>query len=134
MTGTPDTPRQPRTPEKGEVIIAEAVVLEDPDLALHTRAGFGHVGSGELVIIYLVHDYERYTLEEDGSVAVLYIGQRYDASTLEKKGQPKRSNDPDDLRHWWTNLAPHTSPSDVLASYTSPRKANGTGGENPAGR
>lgn len=82
----PRTPRPERVPEKDEIIVAEAALVEDPDLALHTRSGFRHVDPGELVLIYLIRDYERYTLEDDGSVALLYMGRRYDAATLEPKG------------------------------------------------
>lgn len=103
-----------RAPAEGEVIIAEAAVVEDPDLSLHRRAGFSHVPAGEIVLIYLVRDYERYTLEEDGSVAVLYIGRRYDAATLAAKGPPKRSNDPEDLRQWWLTVTGSASSSKIL--------------------
>lgn len=103
-----------RNPAEGEVIIAEAAVVEDPDLALYKGAGFSHVRSGELILIYLVHDYERYTLEEDGSVAILYIGRRYDAATLQAKGPPKRSNDPEDLRQWWRTVTGSPSSSKIL--------------------
>jgi len=103
-----------RAPAEGEVIIAEAAFLEDPDLSLHRRAGFSHVPAGELVLIYVVRDYERYTLEEDGSVAVLYIGRRYDAATLAAKGPPKRSNDPEDLRQWWLTVTMSASSSKIL--------------------
>lgn len=110
------TPGPRRLPEKGEVIIAEAALVEDPDLALYKRAGFSHIPGGELVLIYLAPDYERYTLD-DGSVATLYIGRRYDAATLGAAGPPKRSNDPEDLRQWWRKVTGSTSSSALLIPH-----------------
>lgn len=119
------TPRPKRVPEKDEIIIAEAALVEDPDLALHTRSGFRHVDPGELVLTYLVRDYERYTLEDDGSVAILYMGRRYDAGTLEPKGPPKRSGDSEDLRQWWHKVTGSPSSSKILVSSGNSDPSNG---------
>lgn len=94
--------------------IAEAVLVEDPDLALYSRAGFSNVRTGELVIVYQAPDFDRYRLEDDGTIAPLYTGQRYDAHTLVPRGQPRRSNDPEVLRRWWRKVTGSPSSSSAL--------------------
>lgn len=94
--------------------IAEAALIKDPDLALYSRAGFSNVRTGELVIVYRKPDFDRYNLEDDGTLAPLYTGQRYDSHTLAPKGQPRRSNDPADLRQWWRKVTGSLSSSPAL--------------------
>lgn len=94
--------------------IAEAALIEDPDLALYSRVGFSNVRTGELMIVYQKPDFDRYALEDDGTIAPLYTGQRYDSRTLAPKGQPRRSNDPADLRRWWRKVTGNPSSSPDL--------------------
>lgn len=96
--------------------VAEAAVIEDPDLAAYTNAGFEHANSAVLVVVYLAPDHERYVLEDDGTIATLYTGQRYDAATLQPLGSPKRSNDPETLRRWWKAQTGYPASSPALST------------------
>ena len=95
--------------------VAEAVFVEEADLADYKNAGFTHVDAGqEFIFIYRSPDYERYQLDETGELLPLYTGRRLYGRTFTPKGHPMRSNDPEELRQWWERITGNPSSSPAL--------------------
>lgn len=100
--------------ENKQFAVAEAIFVEDEDLAAYKNAGFPHAAPNqEFVFVYRTPDYERYQLDETGQLLPLYTGRRLDGRTFTPKGQPMRSNDPEELRGWWKRItgSPSSSPA-----------------------
>lgn len=101
--------------DTNQFAVVEAAYIEHEDLADYRRAGFSHVDPGaEFVFVYLTPDYERYQLDENGQLLPLYTGRRLDARTFIPRGQPLRSNDPEELRQWWKRVTGNPSSSPAL--------------------
>lgn len=101
--------------DNNQFAVAEAAYIEDSDLADYRRAGFSHVEPArEFVFVYRTPDYERYQLDENGDLLPLYTGRRLDARTFIPRGNPMRSNDPEELRDWWKRITGKPSSSPAL--------------------